>query len=362
VPLSRLIVSLVLTALFSCALAVNASWASPSSWVSRLRENIDKLDAATPGELGVYVKRITPGHSNAAEVFSWNAERSWYLASTTKIPVAVTVLKAAEQGQLSLDEELVIKESSYVDGGGLLFSRKPGEKVTIEELLRLMLVESDSTAADLLIKRIGTGTINNQMAAFGFGPLTTLLQVRRDAFSEITPEAQKLTNRDFIELKKIRDPRQRYLSVLQKLGVPPESALVPSLSEAFEKYYSRGLNSAPLNSYGKLLEALALGKLLSKTNTRRMLKWLAGIHTGEKRIKAGLPRDLVFSQKTGTQLDRVCNVGIITRTEEEQLPPAMNNPIIIIASCAERFHSPAEGDRLLRKMGEALTHSGIFAK
>lgn len=171
-----------------------------TDWTIAFREELVALDDEFAGNFGVYVKHLEQG--NFVNYFSG---RPWYLASTTKIPVALALMEAVEAGEISLDEELTLKSSDWVDGSGELLRRKPGERFTIRSLLGHMLERSDSTATDMLIRKIGLPEINKfvQTTIQGFWPMTSILDVRYGGYGQLHPRAKELTNLDFLALKKV---------------------------------------------------------------------------------------------------------------------------------------------------------------
>ncbi len=328
--------------------------------LGELEDRIAALDEATPGHLGVYIKRMSDG-----QVVAHEADRPWYLASTTKVPVAVAVLQRVEQGQLSLDTKLTLEESDYVDGSGRLLWIDPGATFTVGELLEEMLVHSDSTAADMLIRLLGEDDLNKQirtrMVENGFGTLTTILQVRYDAYAELHTGVTRLDNMDFVRLKNAAPGPDRLEALRKTLDVPPEELRLPSIEAAFENYYERKRNSGTLTAFGRLLERLVGGELLSPPNTQRLLGWMEAMDTGEHRIKAGLPADVRFAQKTGTQLARICNVGVIRSTPGPDSGDDGDRSIVI-AACMEKFPDFDQAEATLARVGEAVAETLLQAE
>lgn len=326
-------------------LAAFAAAAEERPDVAELAAEIRRIDEGMTGRFGAYVKHLGEGWEVAHRT-----DRQWYLASTVKIPLAVAVLQKVEEGKLSLEQELELTESDFVDGSGELLWHEPGDRFTIEELIGHSIRDSDSTATDMLIRLLGEDAFNRQireqMVPEGFGPITTILQVRYDAYGEIHPDVQKLTNRDFIELKTESDLEGRYRMVLEKLAVERENVAVGSSSEAFERYYARGINSADLEAFGLLLERLARNELLNETNTRKLLDWMESISTGDRRIKAGLPEHARFAQKTGTLISRCCNVGILN--------PQLGDDAVVVAACAEGYEELGQAEQAFEALGKAL--------
>ncbi len=344
--LLKVMMSLFTLLLFSSLLSGPSK--AQSDWTIAFREELVALDDEFSGNFGVYVKHLEQG--NLVNYFS---SRPWYLASTTKIPVALALMEAVEAGEISLDEEMVLKSSDWVDGSGELLRRKPGERFTIRSLLRHMLERSDSTATDMLIRKVGLPQINKfvQTTAQGFWPMTSILDVRYGGYGFLHPRAKELTNLDFLALKRIPIER-RADAFAKKLNIMISELNSNSYESAFEKYYEQLYNSSSLEGYGELLEKMITHQIVSPEHTETILKHMENIKTGNDRIKAGLPKNVTFAQKTGTQIGRVCNVGIIRSSNRR------NN--FIIAACAEKFKNTGEGEAVLKYIGKALTQSGAF--
>lgn len=315
-----------------------------------MANKIERIDDSMNGNLGVYIRDLKSG----AEV-NYRTDRDWYLASTIKIPLAVAVLQKVEAGELSLTQELAVSRSDYVDGSGELQFVEPGSRYTVDELIQRSTEHSDSTATDMLIRLLGEEEFNRQieedLGIQEFGPITTILQVRHDAYSEIHPDARQLTNVDFMELKKASAYSERYQRVLEKLNIDPEQAEAPSLTQAFERYYERGINSGSLNAMGLLLERLVQGELLNAENTDRLLGYMENVNTGDGRIKAGLPETAKFAHKTGTQISRSCNVGILN--------PRTPDKAVVVAACAEGYDRLAEAEQAYAHLGRLLVENAM---
>jgi beta-lactamase class A len=310
---------------------------------------IEKIDREMPGKFGVYLKWV-----GAGEEVSHEAERSWYLASTIKIPLAVAVLKQVEAGELALDQKLVLAETDYVDGAGMLLFAEPGTSFTIDELIRNSIEDSDSTATDMLIRLLGEDELNRLVSDMvgeeEFGRITTILQVRYDAYGTIHTDVARLSNMDLLALRNAGAYPERFALLIEKLGIEPTAAGVGSVPEAFELYYQTGANSGSLAAMGILLERLVKGELLGPENTARLLGYMQNVTTGDRRIKAGLEGAAPFAHKTGTQVARACDVGILN--------PAAGDDAIVVAACAEGFTELSEAEAAFKSLGSLLRELG----
>jgi beta-lactamase class A len=341
----------LITAITSCLLLPALGQTDESQqWTRALADEISEIDARMPGRIGVYIKHLGDG----GEV-RHRTDRDWYIASTIKIPLALALLQKVEQGELSMQQELELAESDFVDGSGELLWREPGEQFTVFELMERSVRDSDSTATDMLIRLLGEESFNKQvrnaMVAEGFGPITTILQVRQDAYSEFHPDARKLTNLDFIDLRNEDDLEARCGRVLEMLSVEPREGPSGSCADAFERYYARGINSANLEAFGLLLERFWKRELVNEEHTEMLLKIMLSVTTGDKRIKAGLPESVQFAHKTGTQIARSCNVGILN--------PQLEQSTVIVLACAEGYANLGQAERAYQELGQAIANAGL---
>lgn len=70
----------------------------------------------------------------------------FYAASTTKVPLAMAVLKAVEDGKLKLDQHYTLDELDLNKDFGQLYQAGTDNEFTLNELLTIMLEQSDNTA------------------------------------------------------------------------------------------------------------------------------------------------------------------------------------------------------------------------
>ena len=322
-------------------------------WGPELASRLAALEAAGDDEIGLYLRE--PGEGG--ERFGWRHDESWYLASLIKVPVAVELLARVEAGELALDETLMLRERDYVDGAGPTNWAEPGTPLSLGELLEPMLTESDNTATDLLIGRLGLAAVNERARALsggGLGPITSLLAVRREAYGRLHPGARELTGMDFIRLRQVEDDERRLDALAERLTVPRSALALPSLDAAFAAYYDGGLNAGRLDAFGELLATIGEGRALGPGATARLLAIMAQTVSGEARLKAGFGPDIRFAHKTGTQHRRSCDAGIATRGEG-----AAERRMVVVA-CTRGERDIERSEATLREVGRAIRESGAF--
>ncbi|TBU81158.1 serine hydrolase [Pseudomonas daroniae] len=342
---------LLMVALLSAS--AQADSAMPG-WQEPLLERLQAVAAKQDGELGVYVKDL---HSNLAVTL--HAEELWYMASGIKVPVAIAVLRGVERGEWNLDTRLILAANDFVDGAGSTNQHGPGARLSVRFLLEQMIIYSDNTATDRLIRLVGLDAVNrlvSELVSEGFEPITSLADVRHHIYRELHPAAERLGGRDLLRLRQASKDDERLDRLASLLGVPRSELAPISLNTAYAHYYSRNLNAARLSAYGELLERLAEGEALGAEQTTYLLGVMSRVKTGSKRIIAGLPADAHFAHKTGTQRARICDSGLIDTPARGSAAP------VLVVACVQGESSLAKAERSLRQVGEALARSGVLQR
>lgn len=316
-----------------------------ATWKEGLEQELRRIDDAAPGELGVYIKHL----GEDAEL-RYDAERFWYLGSAVKVPIAIAVLQGVDDGDISLDQRLTLEAEDKVDGSGDLVWQDVGVDYAVRDLLNEMLIESDNTAANMLIRLVGEDELNARTGKSmdgDFEAITTFTQVRRDVYGEVHPDAARLDNMQLVELASAPFSKPRYEAVARVLNLQADELNAASMEEAYARYYARNLNSSSLVAYGAMLEKLVRGELLSAQSREVLYGHMKLDSYDNYRLEAGLPEDVPFIQKTGTQLERACHVGVIEPQDETRA--------IVVVACAEALDEGKEAGRLFEQVGQAIS-------
>lgn len=323
-------------------------------WALAIDARLAPLDEALDGDLGVFVLDLASGES-----YSLRSDEPWYMASVVKIPVAVQVLRDIQDGRLAFDTRIELHSDDFVDGAGQTNWHPAGTRLRVDFLLEQMLIHSDNTATDVLIRTVELARVNalaHELVAGQGGRITTLADVRRHAYSGFHPDAARLRSADLLSIRQagFGDPRIDRLS--QVLGIPRSEFQAADLDAAFDAYYASELNAAPISAYGRMLGAIAQGEALDQRHTRWLLDVMGRVVTGERRVKAGLPSGTRFEHKTGTQHRRSCDMGVVTWPTRPAREP------VVIATCTRGVASLATSERAMRAVGEAVTASGLLSR
>lgn len=112
--------------------------------------------------------------NTGAIVYAKNEHQELYPASLTKIMTALLVMEAIDNGQLSLDQEVTASSTiESLDTAGSTANIKPGEIMTVEQLLYCMLVVSANEACVILAEAVSgsvdafVGQMNEKAQALG---------------------------------------------------------------------------------------------------------------------------------------------------------------------------------------------------
>ena len=127
-----------------------------------LTEAIEGELEKTEGEWAIVLEDLDYGH-----VWRRNEWTPFYAASVIKLPIMATVFAMAEKEQFSLDNSITLKQSDLVGGAGVLQQMTPGLKLSIYDLLMLMIIQSDNTATNILIDLVQMETIQQMMTEIG---------------------------------------------------------------------------------------------------------------------------------------------------------------------------------------------------
>ena len=122
---------------------------------------------ALGGDTGVYVKNLATG-----ETFARGADVPVVAASVIKIPVMIEAFRAQVAGELCLDELHALADAERMPSCGTLKAMHTGIGMTLLDLVRLMIIVSDNTATNILIRRLGIDRINATLRELGCGTTT----------------------------------------------------------------------------------------------------------------------------------------------------------------------------------------------
>jgi beta-lactamase class A len=219
---------------------------------ARVRARLDSLQARS----SLYARRLPGGPEVAVR-----ADQPMNALSVIKLPVMVLAYRDAEAGRLDLDERYRIRPEDLRRGSGLLQTFAPGLEPTYRDLVRQMIVTSDNTATDILIRRVGLDRVNRMLDSLGYRE-TRLRSTTGDLFRGVWERA---------------DPAHARLSdrEVYERGFPNDS-LAARRTFAFEGDSTEWLGRTTAREISRLLEQIHGGELASEEHSAEMMRVLRG--------------------------------------------------------------------------------------
>jgi beta-lactamase class A len=97
-----------------------------------------------------------------------NKDETIPAASLVKIPIMLAYQYAAKDHKVDLADKIELKASQKTDGSGILKTFQPGSVFSIDDIIYLMITQSDNTASNILIDTLGMDTLNGYFKKIGF--------------------------------------------------------------------------------------------------------------------------------------------------------------------------------------------------
>lgn len=288
-------------------LAVSAPAQSTDPGLGRLKSELERLSAIAQGKVGVGVIHLESGR----ELFL-NGTEPFPMASTYKVPIAVQMLTKVDRGAARLDSMITVAPSDLHPGSGTLTNLfdDPGVALSLRNLMELMLLISDNSATDMVLKAAGGGkVVNERLAALGVQGIsvdrpTIALIADAIGIKDLGPE-QDWT------LAAFRDKSRAVSDAQQKQA-------------AIDFYKDRRDTSTP-EGMARLLQKVWKREALSEASSALLLDIMLRCQTGDARIKGLLPPGTNVMHKTGTLGIGVANdVGIM------KLPDGAGHVVITV--------------------------------
>ncbi|HEV2903590.1 MAG TPA: class A beta-lactamase, partial [Pyrinomonadaceae bacterium] len=267
---------------------------------SALQNQINEIAAEAKGKVGVSALVLNGENSGNALPDSratapLNPHEHFPMQSVYKVPISMAVMKGVDAGKIKLTDQVSISKNDLVGRAAqspIRHKYPNGVSLTVDELLRYALSESDGTASDMLMKLAG-------------GPAAV----------------------------------QAYLT---ELGI--KDMIVLDTEQTFaQDRTAQFRNWATPEASVALLRALHERRGLSEPSQAVILKYMKEGPTGRKRLKGLLPAGTVVAHKTGTShtvngvTAATNDIGIIT------LPNGKHVAIAVFVSDSPADEATREG-------------------
>lgn len=263
--------------------------------VDSLERRIGAIAEGVDGSVGFAAVHLPSGVR-----LSHNGAQRYPLRSVYKLPIALSVLRRVDAGQLALDSSITVTEADYAPNHSPLRDRAGGKPVAVavDSLLALTIQQSDNTASDVLLRLAG-------------GPAA----VMRDLQS--------------LGLGAVRVDRTE-----RELGAARDAA-------------DDERDTATPDAMADFLVALQRGAGLSPESRRRLLEIMEGTSTGPNRIRALLPSGTTVAHKTGTGTPMTNDAGIVTL-------PDGKGTVAVVVFVRSTAGTPAARERVIAEIAREV--------
>ncbi|MEO0531687.1 MAG: serine hydrolase [Planctomycetota bacterium] len=255
--------------------------ASADSTQADLEKTLGPMIASHEGDVAVALKHLGTG-----QTYAYRADQPMPSASLIKLPLMVAVYDAAARGELSLDDQITMREADKAPGSGLLTPHfSDGATLTVRDAVRLMIGWSDNTATNLVIDALGRVTAGEggSVAKAGIEACNTLMD-------NLDYSTTRLNSKVF----------DRSVSVDM---------------ERSEKYGLGVIGPAELvDLCESIVDGTVFGDVVDEGEARKLCDEMLGhlrACQSTKMAPSRLPPETVVAHKTGSVDDVRCDAGVI---------------------------------------------------
>lgn len=263
-----------------------------------LHAQLKALERRSGGRLGVSVLDTGDGRR-----FDLRGDERFAMCSTFKFPLAAAVLRKADRGELDLQQRIAVPKAALLPHAPFTGPiAEAGGDASIAQLCEATVTLSDNPAANLLLPLVGNPA-----------GLTRFLRSIGDAVTRLDRNEPELNS------AKPGDPRD----------TTSPNAMLASM------------------------RALLLGDALSAGSRRQLTDWLIANKTGDKRLRAGLPKQWRIGDKTGSGNGTTNDIAIVW--------PDARKPVLIATYLTQAAGEDEQRSRILAEAAQILAEGWIDA-
>jgi beta-lactamase class A len=305
---------------YALVLVAPAAAQSTDPGLSRLEAELGRLSQIARGKVGVGILHLETGR----ELYL-NPDEPFPMASTFKVPVAVQLLSLVDQRRVRLDSMITIQPQDLHPGSGTLTNLfdDPGVALSLRNLMELMLLISDNSATDLVLKAAGGGpAVNGRLAQLG--------------------------------VQGISVDRPTIVLIADAIGVtrlPPENEWNKA---TFSRLVGEVTDSSRQRGMTQLLAKVWRKDGLMPASADLLVDIMFRCETGQNRIKGLLPPAIRVAHKTGT-----LNLGIANDVGIIELPDGAGH-VVLSVFVKESQATPELQERTIAQVARATYDYFLF--
>ncbi len=201
-------------------------------------------------------------------------------ASVTKIMTLLLVFEAIDEGKLNLDDAIVVSENASSMGGSQVYL-EPGEKMTVDELLKCVIIASANDAALTLAEHVG-------------GTEATFVEMMNEKAKELG-----MNNTSFENVTGLDDDVKNHLTSAKDIAIMSKELLK---HEKVTEYSTVWMDTIRDGEFGL-------------TNTNRLVRFYKGI-TG---LKTGFTSEAGYCISASAKRDDLHLIAVIMGAESSKI-------------------------------------------
>lgn len=271
-----------------------------------LKAELQHIVQRADGTVGVAVVHIKSG----AQVMI-NGDEPFPMGSMFKFPVAVQLLHRVVEGEVTLDTMLPFTPHNRHPGSGYIAKifRHRGVDISLLNYLDLMMVQSDNSAADIVLEAAG-------------GPKAVTMFLSQLGLDGIRVDRNTIELLSAINgLREIGSDPVPDSDVFFELLNQTTASSRAQAQEAFEKDFRDTATPADM---AELLRLVWTQEILNAETCQLLINMMAHCATGERRIRAGVPEGVVVANKSGTVGRSANDIGVVT------LPEGKGHVVVVV--------------------------------
>lgn len=103
---------------------------------------------------------------NTNAYYYFNCDDVFNAASTIKVPIAMYYYDLIRDGKISLDTTMVLTSGDFEEGGSIYTRYKPESSLALEEILNEVIVNSDNTGLNMLVRNVGYTNLKQEIKKY----------------------------------------------------------------------------------------------------------------------------------------------------------------------------------------------------
>lgn len=124
----------------------------------KLIREIETLIKESQENVSILVKEL----NSKEEIYSLNSTKKLVSASTIKVPIMLAILDDVKNKNINLNNTILVTKDDIFNDTEIFENGE--EYYSINELINWMIIESDNTATNVLLKHFGINNINNYIS------------------------------------------------------------------------------------------------------------------------------------------------------------------------------------------------------